>query len=157
MTPCDPFQLSLFHDGELSAAESELLKLHLRDCADCRLALSQYRRLSAAFDLAEGPALSPTAMARISRDATSAERMRLVLNIARPFAAAAALILAVGVPMLLVSPDVSASPAHTAAPEAVWESALVGGSASRDSDPSHSSPQTQITEFIANDLATARR
>lgn len=152
MNACNPSILSAYHDGELSAAATAEVESHLLSCPECQQTVASYRKLSATFDRAPLPTLSPAAAARILRDAAAAERYRILTSIARPFAAAAVLILSLGIPLLAVSPDVSASSTASPVPTS-WESTLL----TRDTDPTRTNPQVQLADFIASDLATARR
>lgn len=156
--PCPQDNLiSRFHDGELTADEQALVESHLAVCEQCRRALRSYRRVSAVFDRAEPVRLSNAARDRILLEVRSAARWRVVSQITRPFAIAAAVILALGVPLLALSPQGSATgevPTTTAAAFPVgWEATLL----TRDTEPARDMPQVQLAEFMATDLSLARR
>src|SRR5687767_8139286 len=44
-----PLRLSLYHDDQLAPAERADVEVHLRDCADCRQRLADYRRIGLAL------------------------------------------------------------------------------------------------------------
>jgi anti-sigma factor RsiW len=152
--PCDPQLVSRYHDGELLADEREVLEDHLRGCGECRAVLAGMRKMSAVFDRAEVAVLTPMARARILRSAVAAQRSVAILSMARPFAMAAGLILALGLPLLVLkNPNQRANAVMMTPTPATWETTLLV----RDADPARSTPQIQFAEFVANDLATARR
>ena len=65
-------RLSAYHDGELPAGERAAVERHLAECAACREALEQMRRLSAALAGFEAPALGAGAMERMRGAASAA-------------------------------------------------------------------------------------
>lgn len=164
----DPQLLSAYHDGELSPDVAAGVEAHLvSGCAPCRAELASLRRLSVAFDTAEVPRLSATARGRIYDTVADAwltpAWVKLVLPVAKPFAAAAVLLIAFGT-VLLASAEGTGGSAQVSAGSSVsrtaptaWETTAVV----RDTDEvaltalsSQTASAAQYAEWIVSDLST---
>lgn len=95
--------LSRYYDGEASGEEVSLVEAHLGDCAVCRGELAGYERVSLAFRGGPVLSLSAAARGRILDSVGMPSWVRMILPVARPFAAAAVILMAVGIPVLLSS------------------------------------------------------
>ena len=144
--------ISSYHDGELPPEKVAEVEAHLSACDECTTELSSLRKMSAAFAAAPQPYLNDMARARILRGARSTERSRQIAAFARPFAAAAAIILAVGLPLL-----VSAESQGTTGPATppTWEASVI--TPVSDLSSRAAAPQDQFTDWMAADLTVARR
>ena len=129
-------KLNAFLDAELPAAERARVEAHLRECASCRQALDQLRRVAAA--LAQAPAPPPVPdgfaerlMARAARRAEQASHRPVVVRLWPSFSlamrVAAAAMLALGIGLgALMGWDMSRTPskpsqlAAAADPNAVY-------------------------------------
>jgi anti-sigma factor RsiW len=147
--------LSSYHDGELSPGQAADLEAHLSSCASCRGELRALRRISAVMDHAPRLELSKSARGRILAGLRAGERNRQIMTLARPFAAAASVIVALGLPLLLAAPaSTSTTSTASLASAPVWEATLL----SHDSESvARSTSQDQVAEWVAADLASNRR
>jgi predicted anti-sigma-YlaC factor YlaD len=99
---CDRFaQVHAYHDDALAPSDRVAVEAHLEECADCRALLSDLRGLSNLIAAAPLAALSPAAMARLSRNLVAA-RDQGILRITSWLTATAAAVL---VGALLLWPD----------------------------------------------------
>jgi anti-sigma factor RsiW len=148
--------LSSYYDGELSPAQAADVEAHLATCDACAAELRALKRISAVTASAAPVQLSQMGRARILAGLRAGERNRQIMAIARPFAAAASVILAVGLPLLFAAPGQSTPSSATASSGGapVWEAAMI----SRDSETvARSTTADQITEWVAADLTVAAR
>jgi anti-sigma factor RsiW len=141
--------LSAYYDGELPTDRASAVELHLRACADCRASLAGMRRVSSVFSSAGRLELSAAARRRIEEALAVPAWVRLVLPVARPFAAAAAVLLAIGLPVLLLT---SSSQTAEASVPASWETAVI----SRDTSDSTAPAQAQFADWVVADLSSSR-
>lgn len=157
-------RVSQLHDGELSPAELAEVQAHLGGCEACRAALRAYRRMSAVFDHAEPVRFAPEARLELRRRLLRSARWGVAARWARPVAVAAAMILALGIPLLVWTPAESTSPltagqASSATASVLplptgWETTFL----TRDAEPvAREFPQVQFADFVAWDLAQSRR
>lgn len=157
MSPCPPTEVvSAFHDGELSPEREAIVREHLAACAGCRAELTVYRRVSAAFDDAPALRLSATARGRIFDALSTPAWVRLVLPVARPFAAAAAVLLAVGIPVLISRDAGAGTTVTTVNVPAAWETTVVTGTAYSGETPASAS-NAQFADWVVADLSAGRR
>jgi predicted anti-sigma-YlaC factor YlaD len=99
---CNRFaQVHAYHDDALAPSDRVAVEAHLEGCADCRALLSDLRGLSNLIAAAPLAALSPAAMARLSRS-LRATRDQGILRITSWLTATAAAVL---VGALLLWPD----------------------------------------------------
>jgi anti-sigma factor RsiW len=151
--------LSGYHDGELSAELERHVTEHLERCDECRAELAVYQQMSAVFMSAPRLRLSTGAYDRIVESVSVPGWVRLMLPVARPFAAAAGILLAVGLPALVLL----GGSAGSASGMGGMGSAAVGGpvapaaweatALSRDPEAVASLPQSQFAEWMASDLS----
>jgi predicted anti-sigma-YlaC factor YlaD len=107
---CDRFaQVHAYHDDALAPSDRVAVEAHLEGCADCRALLSDLRGLSNLIAAAPLAALSPAAMARLSRS-LRATRDQGILRITSWLTATAAAVL---VGALLLWPDRAGTGAGT--------------------------------------------
>lgn len=148
--------LSSYYDGQLPPAQAADVEAHLATCDLCASELRALKRISAVAAGAAPVKLSQMGRARILAGLRASERNRQIISIARPFAAAASIILAVGLPLLFTAPSQSSASTATAssAGAPVWEAALF----SRDSESvARSTNAEQLTDWVATDLTVASR
>lgn len=148
--------LSAYHDGEMSPERAAQFEAHLAACEACRIGLAQLRRLSVSFAMAPKLELSAAARRRIEAALGVPAWVRLVLPVARPFAAAAVLLMAVGLPVLAINGGAhqAETASATAAVPAMWETTVVA----RDANTSDVTPaaQAQFADWVVADLSSAR-
>ncbi|MGD8451450.1 MAG: anti-sigma factor [Phycisphaerae bacterium] len=71
-------RLSAYHDGELDAADRDMVAAHLADCAACRAYLDEFGRLSSVLREGRQGQVSPGLWDRIAVAAQTARRRRRV-------------------------------------------------------------------------------
>lgn len=150
--PCPKAELiSPFHDGELSPEREAEVRAHIASCADCQAILLDLQKISAAFAAAPLVKLSAKARARLEDALLTPPWVRMLLPVARPFAAAAMLMIALGIPVLIGSASTKTADAAALLPTS-WET-----EATALTQDTSASTQTQFATWIVTDLATARK
>lgn len=86
-------RLGAFHDGELSAHESTLVRAHLEGCAECAAEVTELRRIGEALASAYSPPLAASAARAMAVRAFASDA--LLVRTARILTACAALMLVV--------------------------------------------------------------
>lgn len=140
-----------YHDGELPAEQREMVRQHLLTCPECQAYLSDIQNLSASFATAPVVKLSAKARARLEDALLTPPWVRLLLPVARPFAAAAMLLMAIGIPMLISSASTQSAEASTLIP-ASWEAETTF--LTQDTS---ASTQSQFATWIVTDLSSSDR
>jgi anti-sigma factor RsiW len=109
-------KVHLYHDGELDAAERQVVERHLESCADCRAEIEQLSAISESFRSSPAPKLSQFSVHRLHAMADRWMEDDLV-RVARVLRAVAACILVAGSAWLIgTTPAASQAPEAAAAP-----------------------------------------
>ncbi len=141
-------QVHAYHDDALTASDRAALEAHLEGCADCRALLADLRGIAHLIASAPLTAMSPEAMARLSKT-WHAARDRGILRITSWLTAAAAAVL---IGTLLLFND-RAAPTNTSiatASEPAWETVAVMPPLNADENV----PEiVALATWMANDLS----
>jgi anti-sigma factor RsiW len=136
-----------FYDAQLPAAMHEQVDNHIRSCGECAELLAELRQMSQLIAAAPMAEMPPALMKRLEQ-AWWASRDRGVLHLAEWLTAAAACVL-IGA-LIFLHPNQSAAPAQAASLQAI---AVMPPGEARD-EPSSSSPELVLAEWMANDLSS---
>ena len=140
-------QVHAYHDDALAVSDRAALEAHLGDCADCRALLADLRGISNLIASAPLTAMSPEAMARLSKT-WHAARDRGLLRITSWLTAAAAAVL-IGTLLIFHDRTPPTNPIIANA-DPVWETAAVMPPLNADENV----PEiVALATWMANDLS----
>ena len=138
------YEISAYHDGELSPEDARRLEGHLAQCAVCARELDELRRLSRVLAGAAAPDAPATVIERLYR-VVIIQREEAVITLAKRLIAAAAAILIACTTWIW---GVGAGSNTSAATENSWEWTAVTLSVESPGDA------RQIAQLFADDLST---
>ncbi|MCK4376519.1 MAG: zf-HC2 domain-containing protein [Candidatus Brocadiae bacterium] len=146
MEACErQWQLVLYHDGELAAAGRQEFEEHLSGCPECARDLLELEAVSRLIRGADAPPVPVGMVERLQRSVPTVPDL-VILQICRPVAAAAAVLLVVCGALMAASGSRAA--ADRPAP-AAWEVAAVA----LDVELEQAGPQETLALWTLQDLS----
>lgn len=149
-----PQELSAYFDRELATARAAEVESHLADCPSCVNELATYAAFSRSLASTEPVALSPAARNRIRAAlhgelSRSVSWVRQLAQLSRPVAAAAVLMIVVGVPLVLRA-DLGNEPHSTLASSALpeWQATMLNPPTASDAG------EQTLADWIVSDLSS---
>lgn len=149
-----PQELSAYFDRELSAARAAEVESHLPECPSCVNELATYAAFSRSLAASEPVNLSPAARNRILASlhgelSRSVSWVRQLAQLSRPVAAAAVLMIVVGVPLVLRA-DLGNEPYTTVASSGLpeWQATMLNPPTTSDAN------EQTLADWIVSDLSS---
>jgi anti-sigma factor RsiW len=99
-------RLDAYHDGELSAIETERITRHLAECQSCSAAVAKLRELSQAMSQLQPATISQIELARLHRNLDRAQD-RSLLRFSTALATMAASVLIISLTWIAQTPGVT--------------------------------------------------